>query len=40
MGGIPGTNGVPSVVFASRLTIVGGTGTVTFQAIQAGISNN
>ena len=36
---LPGPNGVPSVVFASRLTVFSGTGTVTFQAIQAGITN-
>lgn len=36
---IPGPGGVPSVVWASRLTITSGTGAVKFQAIQAGVSN-
>ncbi len=38
-GSLPAPNGVPSVVFATRLTVTSGTGTVTFQAIQAGITN-
>lgn len=37
-GSIPGAGGIPSVVWASRLTITAGTGTVKFQAIQAGIT--